>query len=464
LARESIAMREETRQSPGKLVWLILIGALIVGSGCVVYNSARTPTYPIDSYFYLSKAAALAEGHGLRTNWNDGVDTKYFPGYSIVLAFSFLFTESFIPAQLVSYLLCAILIFRIAKELGLEEIERILIVTAFAANPIVIKWFALPMAEGSALALSLLSVYLFLQFVYRRRYGLLFAACAIGGFAAVTRAEALFLLAVFAMIALPERRDLSAPRLLAGVAVFALAPLLFWAQLKFGSSGGSAYVGEFWQSFSLVGSLKNLAYNVWAPFGLMHSFGVARGATNLPDSVGLLPAFILAGALWVFLGQGIFFCALALSLLGKLGPRAKAAGLLFVIYAVTHSLWHYKYERFMLMAIPLAAIVWAAAVRAISQSERAQKMGRYGFIVIVQLLIAASGLYLGAQYTRRHRAALQEDTSWLRFRDIASSVNVLNEGSGAPVLTDLGPHLAYHIDAHTSGAPSRIPYRRAYIP
>jgi hypothetical protein len=369
-------MRDETRQSPGKSVLLILILTLIVGAVCVVYSAARTPTYPIDSYFYLSKAAELAEGHGLRTNWNDGVDTKYFPGYSIVLAFSFLFTDSFIPAQLVSYLLCAILIFRIAGELGLDAIERTLIVTAFAANPIVIKWFALPMAEGSALALSLLSVCLFLRFVYGRRYGLLFAACAIGGFAAITRAEALFLLAVFAMIALPERRDLSAPRLLAGVALFALPPLLYWMQLRFGPSGGSAYVGEFWQSFSPVGSLKNLAYNVWAPFGLMHSFGLARGATTLPDSVGPLPAFILAGALWLFLGQGIFFCGLALSFSGKLSPRAKAAGLLFVVYAVTHSLWHYKYERFMLMAIPLAAIVWATAIRAISQSKRAQRMGR----------------------------------------------------------------------------------------
>jgi hypothetical protein len=65
------------------------------------------------------------------------------------------------------------------------------------------------------------------------------------------------------------------------------------------------------------------------------------------------------------------------------------------------------------------------------------------------VLIAASGLYLGNQYTRRHRAALQEDTSWLRFQEIASSVNALNEGSGAAVLTDLGPHLAYHLDAHT---------------
>jgi hypothetical protein len=70
-------------------------------------------------------------------------------------------------------------------------------------------------------------------------------------------------------------------------------------------------------------------------------------------------------------------------------------------------------------------------------------------MLLAQALLAAGGLYFGNLYSARHAQALRQDTAWLSFKDIAQSVNALNSASRAPALTDLGPHLAYYVDAHT---------------
>jgi len=44
---------------------------------------------------------------------------------------------------------------------------------------------------------------------------------------------------------------------------------------------------------------------------------------------------------------------------------------------------------------------------------------------------------------------LQRDTEFLKFQKLAGIVNEINKNSGKAVLTDLGPHLAYYLDAHS---------------
>ena len=425
-----------------RCLYLILILTLALGSFVIYYHAARTPTYTLDSYFYLAKAKQLAEGNGLRTTWNDGIDIKYFHGYSIFLALPFLLGLSHIPLQLVLYLLCAVLLLSIAIKLEFDPAVGVLAAAVFAANPIVIKWFALPMAEGLALVLSLLSVRIFLGFMKKRNLLILFAACMVGGIAVITRAESLFLFAVFGMLVFPERKTLAKAPLLAGAVVFVLPLVAYWLQLRTAVGQNPAYVAEFRHMFLKFGLLKNILYNVWVPFGFMHLPGGISGITEP------IPA-ILLGAVWIFMGECVFVAGLAYSLLGRLGSRIRAVGLLFLTYAFVHSLWYYRYERFMMMAVPLAALVWAMAVWKFLLSSDRVGVRRFRMMVLVQVLIVVAGIYWGNHYTTRHREALQQDTSWLPFQEIAGEVNRLNVESSSAVLTDLGPHLAYHLNAHT---------------
>jgi hypothetical protein len=436
-------MPDASAQNPNRFFLIVLLLAVTAGLCIVVYYAMCTPTYTIDSYFYLSKAEQLAKGYGLRTTWNDGVDTKYFPGYSAALALSFLLVDSYIPMQLTCYLSCAVFLFLVSKELGLDPAVRLLAVTALAVNPIVIKWLSLPMADGLATAISLLATYLFLVSLSRRRPALLPIACTIGGIAVIVRIEALFLLAVFGIIALAKRKQLKRSGLLAGISLFFLPLFVYWAQLKIRSGGKPAYLQEFLHTVLRIDIFTNFAYNAWVPFGLMHK------AIFLDDSSKLAAAAISAALAWLLLGELIFAAGMAFALLGRLGSQLRAIALLFLAFAAAHALWYYRYERFMLMAVPMASIIWAGASWEISKMLVSNENMRRRCLIFLQMLIVMAGLFLGEQFARHHVTALQEDTSSLNYRHIARVVNTLNKESESPVLTDLGPHLAYYIDVHT---------------
>jgi hypothetical protein len=430
-------------QACERALWLVLILTLFSAILVIGYQAACTPTYTIDSYFYLSKASQVARGEGLSTTWNDGTDAKYFPGYSIFLAIPFLLGASYVSLQLISYCLCVLFLFRIARGLGFDPGVQLLAATACAANPIVIKWVCLPMAEGVALMLSLLSITLLLGFLEKNRWPLLAAACMVGGVATITRVESLFLLAVFGTILFPKRRALFRPSILAGAALFLLPLAVYWIRLKYGTGQSPAYLGELRHPLPKFGLLKNFIYNLWVPFGFMH-----RPTSSFLAS-GLVSVSAVVGAVWFVLGQVIFIIGLILSFSGKLGAKARAVAFLFAVYALAHALWYYRYERFMFMAVPLAAIGWAIAVRTIFKFVKGEQGGRWWVLVLAQLLIAATGTYFGNHYSSRHAEALQQDTSRLGFQDIAEAVNGLNRETRSAVLTDLGPHLAYYVDAHT---------------
>ncbi len=412
----------------------VLVVASILGSCVIFYHATHTPTYTIDSYFYLSKAKQLSEGHGLRTTWNDGVDAKYFPGYSVFLALPFLLGASFVPLQIISYVLCAVLLFAITRELELEFMERALATTAFVANPIVLKWFALPMAEGVALALALLSVLLLLRFARAKAYPFLVAACMVGGVAVITRVEALFLLAVFAAIIYPKRDEVSRLSLLAGFALFLLPLAVYWVRIRALGAAAPAYLGEFRHTVLRFPLVKNSVYNLLVPFGFMRN-----------------PGKMLAWPLsqvWVLGGECVFIGGLLYSLSGRLGRTVRAISLLFLAYAVLHAFWYYRYERFMLFAVPLAAVIWAVSLRTFLVFL-IRKEGNAWIPVLLQIGVVEAGIVFGIHYGALHSMELQRDTSEIQFQHISKVVNALNDDSHSPVLTDLGPHLAYYLEAHS---------------
>jgi hypothetical protein len=451
-------LSDDITRRTNRLLLIVLALALIAGTGLITYHATGTPTHTIDSYFYLSKAKQLAAGEGLTTTWNNGIDAKYFPGYSVILAPSFLFVDSYVPVQVLCYLLCAALLYLVAREMEFPLAERMLAVIAFAVNPIVIKWLSVPMAEGAATALCLLSACLFLRAARQGSLGAMYLACLVGGGAVLVRAESLFLLAVFGLVVLADKKSFTwrgggAAPLVAGLALLAAPLAAYMIQLRVRAGEASAYIGEFEDTFLHFDIITNIAYNVWVPFGLMHKAIFSPDLAGSPGFGGAALTTGLAGAAWLLLGGLVFAAGLALSVTGRLGGGSRAAGLLFIAYAVVHALWYYRYERFMLMAVPLAALVWAGAARRIlgriGSGTGSGGAGLRRISALMLLLFAAAGLFLGHRFSVHHRVELQKDTAWLEFQDIANVVNTLNEGSRSAILTDLGPHLAYYIDAHT---------------
>lgn len=411
---------------------------LLVGLEIITSRFEGTPTYPVDSYFYLSKGEQLAKGNGLTTTWNDGFDRKYFPGYSLLLAAVSHIEDSVILLQGIAYLACGILLGYMVLVCNFERPLAFLAMTALWANPISLKWFSLPMAEGAALMLCLTSI---LVAVLTRGYLGFLLACAIGGFAAITRMEAVFLLPVFAVHLISGEKERKAWRTMTAGAALFIAPLAaYWLWVRSAAGESPAYVHEFLQTFKGARLLENFAYNVWVPFGFMHR------PNRLIAGQGLISAAGVAAITWFLVGEVVFLMGLVWAVLGKLNKQARASAWLFLAYAFFHSFWYYRYERFMLMALPMAIIVWMAAVGKVASFIR--KEGSLWPMVLAQALVAASGLYIGNYYGKVHIEELQADTSRLPFQDIARTVNQVNT-MRSPVLTDLGPHLAYYLDAHS---------------
>ncbi len=454
IARSSIGTTEAPPKENLSPTFPILAIGFTFGLLLILYYAIHTPTYTIDSYFYLSKAYQLATGGGLHTSWNSGVDLKYFPGYSLILALSFLLGGSFVPVQILAYVVSAGVLLKIARELGLKPTEQSLSVSAFIANPAIIKWYSLPMAEGVAVTIALAAVLALLHFVKTRNSWFFILACAMGGFAVVVRAECLFLLFVFLLL-LPRRHAVSLRLSFAGAGLFLLPLFIYGIYLRFSMGGNPAYISEFGYTLAHFSILKNLLYNLWAPFGLMHWPKPA-------DAHQLFPFVVSAAAIWLLIGGMVFWGGAIAALSGRLASPARASAVLFLLYAAMHSLWYYRYERFLLLALPATAIVWAISLNG-ALNLFGKNRGR--LLLFAQALFIASGLTLGAYYSSAHARLLQQDTSWLNFREIAGTINILNEDSGKAVLTDLGPQLAYYIREHSYLDDSHGNYwRRAFPP
>src|SRR6266508_4751260 len=60
--------------------------ALLAAAAVVAVRGAALGTFPIDGASYVATAISLGETGALRVPWGSGIDTKFFPGLSVVLA------------------------------------------------------------------------------------------------------------------------------------------------------------------------------------------------------------------------------------------------------------------------------------------------------------------------------------------------------------------------------------------
>lgn len=304
---------------------------------------------------------SLGETGRLRVPWGPGVDTKFFPGLSILFALpvkllgitaGWLFVESACFAG------AAWLTGALARRLGLSAAGAAVAAALFAVDPLIIKWASVPYAEVPALFFTLASI----EFAFRardgerRRGGELLAALALG-VAGTMRLEAFVAAPAFLAIVVSGRAFGRAAASAASTAFIMILPIV--AHLSVMASLGTGpsklhYVTEFFNNFSWERYQNNLltfaqesVYIIpkskellTAGFGGFETFifGAARAAAA---------AATIAGAILLIFGRRRFAAIFACGL--------------FIFFALAHGLWHYSDARFLVIVWPVHAAAAAAA-------------------------------------------------------------------------------------------------------
>ncbi|MGC4123137.1 MAG: hypothetical protein QM765_52930 [Myxococcales bacterium] len=438
---DAILARSLTRWGIGEAA-LVIFGALLVA-----WLGLKTEVFTIDSYYYLSKARSLAQGHWLTIPWGDGLDRKFFWGYSLVLAIPMkLFGES--AFWLVSALLygwTGLVLARIFRMLPMAPATRFGAMALSMLNPVALWWSSVPMSEGLLVALAVTSVYFGLRYrLGAARREVLWAAL-IGGLSFLTRVEGAFMALV--LVALCGRRLWQEKRwALFGmcIAVFAAPEALHVTYLRaiaLESKGLIAYLDEARAHFKEFNFFDGMWRHLRAPFWMIFRF----------DTEPWLYARFFP--IWLTVLQGIvtvlYLGGIVAALIQGIFPKRSysfgvALGLL--AFALLHSLWYYAYERYDYLTYPAAALVFAAGVDSAARWARPKVYA--GIVLGVTLTCAlVSGAY-GVQVSRMHAERLKMHQGNRDFRAIAKVLNDANLEK-RPVITDLGPWLAFYLNGRS---------------
>lgn len=342
--------------TPTLAAGIILVVVALCGAGLIALHGTTTSVLTVDAYFYLSKAENLIAGRGLTTYWNDGIDRKFFPMHSIVLApFSWLraaVPDYWVMAEALYYLLTAAVLARLVFRLERSRSVALFAVVLWLVNPNVLLWHSVPYSEGLA-TLLLWSAILLCAGGWRScgtgRFAL---ASALAGMAMATRAEAgliaPFFLAVVSMTVLREGPS-SIPwrRLALGLGLFCGPMLLWWGSIPAeGHAARLSYVAEFRDRFTW----QQLQFN----FEVLFTSVLFERHLRLPA-----PWMQLV----VIVGSRLYLIAIGLALAGALGWRGRWACVLFLLYQGIHAFWHYAYGRFNLLFLPLTLYMFALALK-----------------------------------------------------------------------------------------------------
>lgn len=347
--------------------WLAI--ALLGGYGVwliVTYGGYPFP-YPVDAFYYLSKAENFASGNGLTTYWNDAVDRKFFPFYSIALApltpLRGSFPNYWLIAAVALYLGNAAVLGRLLWRVEVHGVVRFATVAFWLCNYNVLTWASVPYSELLASLLGWSAVLLCVD-GWRTTPAWRFALAGfLGGLALITRAEAILLALVFGPLLLTQLikegpRAIPWKRLATAGALFAAPFVVYWLTLPSVESEGARlwYVREFFENFSF----EQLAKNFEKLFLFMHF-------EYLPDAY--IQRF-LEQSLSISVSPGIvrvaierfYYLGLLLGLIGWFGRRGFWACVTLIGYQALHSLWHYSYGRFNVVVTPLAAYALACFI------------------------------------------------------------------------------------------------------
>ncbi len=424
------------------LAELLLVGLAALA---VALLGAHADAYPVDSYFYLAKARSLASGHLLHVNWGDGIDRRFFWGYSIALApWVRLFgAASFWLLAALLHASTGLVLSRILRMLPLEVPARIGALALALFSPVALRWATVPTAEPLLLALSSGAVLFALR--YRAGSGthaLLFAG-ALGGAALLTQVEGLFVAAGVGALCGPRLLRQGRATLYLAFVGLALVPelahLVYLAlhappALSF-SAQLDTISGPAGQVPLLRGFFVLLRAPFWAAFAFdgepwLHSQYFPTWLTALQGLVLALYALAVVAALATGFFRRTFAFSCAAALCG---------------YALLHALLFRAHERFGYVAAPLAAALFAWAAQ--GAFSWARERVRAGAVLAVCLGAAAVSGVCGVRASRLNAAHLRADQGGRDLQAVARAVNQAVP-PGRTVVTDLGPPLAYYLASH----------------
>lgn len=436
-------MSEESPKT--RLRWAVAEAALVLaGALLVAWLGARADVFTIDSYYYLTKAHSLSHGSWLTVPWGDGIDRKFFWGYSLALALPLgvLGEAAFWVVNALLYAWTGLVLARMLRMLPLSAPARLGAMALAVFNPVAIWWSTVPMSEALLVALAATAVF----FGMRYRSGAagreaLWAAL-LGGLSFLTRVEGLFVALVLAVLCGPRILREGRKGLFAlCVVIFVVPELVHVAYLKafaLESRGLIAYLDEARAHFHEFKFFDGLWRHLRAPFWMIFRFDTERWLYDR-----YFPG-------WLTVLQGIvtvlYASSLALALLSGLFPTrgfafAIATGLL--AFALLHSLWYYAYERYDYLTYPAAAVVFAWGMDTLVRWAR--PWIRTAVVLVLTLGCAAIAGAYGVRVSQMHADRLKLHQGGRDFRGIARVVNEANP-QGRPVITDLGPHLAFYLN------------------
>jgi hypothetical protein len=308
-------------------------------------------------------------------------------------------------------------------------------------NPVAIWWSSVPMSEGLLVALAATATFFGMRFRVGAAGREALWAALFGGLSFLTRVEGVFVALILAALCLP--RIVRERRLM----IFALSLVIFLAPelvhiaylraFAVESRGLIAYVDEAKAHFKEFNFFDGVWRHLRAPYWMIFRF----------DTETWLYERFFAG--WVTVLQGIvtvtYVVTVALSLVSGLFPKrgfAFATGLGLLVFALLHSIWYYAYERYDYLTYPAAALVFAWGIDALVRWAKPRV--RTAVVLVVTLGCATISGYYGTRVAQMHAERLKMHQGNRDFRGIARIVNEANP-AGRPVITDLGPHLAFYL-------------------
>lgn len=426
-----------------------LAALLVVASSTalVAWLGLRTHTFTIDSYVYMAKARSLAEGRGFAVPWNDGVDRKFFWGYSMALA---------LPVRLFGdrgfvVLACILQVLLLRSyRLLLQVVEerptvRLLALALLAFDPLLVWWGTVPASEPlfTLLAVETVRRALVARSLPAGRFvPSALATAAFAGLAILTRAEGvlllLLLLAILGRRLFVERRFVLTLGGLALAVVPELAHVWYLGAHSLEARSASEYVDELFGHLHDV-ELRDAAWeNLRAPYWTVFRFDTEKSlyATFFPK--------------WLVSAQALvanaYLVALALAIASGIRRRSAAfwSALGVSSYAVLHALWYYRYERFMTVTTPFAALVFAWAVDAALRAPfaRARTVGAATLAGAGAAAVVTCALY-GRSVSEMHAERLASREHGRDYAKIAGAIDRADP-ERRPIVTDMGPYLAYY--------------------
>jgi hypothetical protein len=378
-----------------RLLFLVAASCVMVSVLVAVRLLLVTRTGTVDSYYYFARAASLNEGQTLadtRTNWGDGVDRKFFPGYPLALhatALGSVPERSWRTLALLQVLVNPLLIGFALRRLGLSFGAACAAVAMFATSFISLNWMTMPMAEGTALFWLGLGICVMARRgepLPRLRF---LVACALCGMAILCRPEAAFPAAAVGLVGVARLRGHRGWLAVAVAgALLGIAPFGYWVSslppLPEGTREASRlhYVNEFLREFSWLdrpgaweggkgGFLPNFLRSWKHP---VNGWGLPLFLQPGVETPGIATA-------WLFL----WLAAIAAGLLGMGGRLGVVFACAYLGFVVFRSFWYYPYERFLVVGLPMG---FAAAALA---GEGLARHGRIAASVVGILFVAWVG-------------------------------------------------------------------------